>query len=152
MTFEQSRDFALIKQIATHPKIYPAISPDGSPKAEDWKPLEDLLIYVLVKDGEELLGMFALFPQNPVCWEIHTCLLPVSYGGRSRQAGKGIIEWVFQNSPCLRIVTNVPSYNALALKFAEQCGLTRFGLNPASYMKDEILHDQIMLGVSKCRS
>ena len=151
VTFERTQDYGLVKEIATHPMIYPAISPDGSPEPEDWQPLQsDLVWYVLVKDEGELLGMFALAPQNPVCWEIHTCLLPKAWGSKAREAGKEIAEWIFQNTPCLRIVTNVPEYNRLAFKLAIECGLIRYGYNPASYMKDGKLHDQIMLGVSKC--
>lgn len=153
MDFERTTDYELIKQIVTHPKVYPYVSDDYSPAPKEWRPIESEAIwYVLVKDGEELLGLWTLIPQNAVCWEIHTTLLPNAWGDKGKQAARELADWVWQNTSCLRVITNVPEYNRLALKFAKEAGLETFGLNCKSYMKTGILHDQIMLGVSKpCR-
>ena len=153
MKFEISTDVELIRKIATSPWIYPHISDDFSPNAEDWQPpIGSAFVYLIVYDEQELLGMWTLYKQNAICWEIHTCLLPNAWGKRARVAGKEVIDWIFENTDCLRIVTNVPDYNRLAFKYAIECGLIRYGLNPASYMKDGKLHNQILLGISKCLS
>ena len=149
-TFERTRDFGLIKSIATHPRVYPAISDDYSPAPEDWKPfIEEAVQYILAKYDDELLGMWVLIPENRVNWKVHTCLLPAGYGSRGAEAARVGIEWVFANSPCLRISTEVPEYNQLALRFSMNAGMKIFGFNPGSYMKNGILQGQILLGVSK---
>jgi hypothetical protein len=45
----------------------------------------------------------------------------------------------------------VPANNRLALSFAKSCGMTEYGLNPQSFLKDGQLYDQVLLGVSKCQ-
>src|SRR5690348_5923576 len=130
VTFERTRDYELVRQIITHRKLYPWVSYDFSPKPEDFQPVQSEVVwYILAKHSDgTLLGCWILAPQNAVCWEVHTCLLPVAWGSRAQQAARGCIQWVWANSPCLRLVTNVPMYNRLALRFAEAAGLVRFGV------------------------
>lgn len=150
ISFERTFDYNLVWAIATHPKVYPHVSDDFSPKPEDYKPPEsDSILYLLCKDGDEVLGMWTLIPENGICWQVHTCLLPNAYGPRAAKAVKLATEWVWRETQCLRIVTNVPEYNRLALMFALKAGMTRYGINPKSFMKDGHLHDQVLLGITK---
>lgn len=150
MKFERSTDWELIKSVMTHPKIWPHITDDFAVKVEAFEPINhESAWYVLVKDGEELLGLFALYPENRVCWKVHTCLLPNAWGRRARQAAREGVKWVFDNTECLRLITDVPEYNILAYRFAQMGGMVEFGKNPRSYMKNGQLQNVFMLGVSK---
>lgn len=150
VTFERTFDYELVKRIVTHPRIYPHVADDFAAKPEDWQATEnDSIWYVLAKECAEVLGLFIFIPQYAICWDVHTCLLPLSYGAKAKEAGKGIIEWIWANTPCLRITTVVPEYNRLALKFAQASGLICFGVNPKSYMKNGKLWNLIQLGLSK---
>lgn len=151
MTVERTFDYALVKQIVTHPKIYPHIVDDHSPKADEWKPIDsDLVWYVMVQNGNgHAVGVFVLAPQNCVCYEFHTCLLPEIWGPLARKAARMMLAWMFANSPCQRIVTNVPEYNRIALRFGRNIGLKEFGVNPKSYLKGGVLYNQILMGISK---
>ena len=150
MTFERSEDWELIKKIVTHPRVYPAVSDDFSPPASEWEPIKHQdAWYVIARDGEDVLGLWALFPDSRICWKVHTCLLPKSYGERARVAVRGFSAWVWANTPCLRVITDVPDYNRLAMNFALEAGLTEFGVNRKAYMKNGKLHDLVMLGISK---
>lgn len=152
MTFERTTDYHLIKWVVTHPAIWKDVSDDFSPAPEQWEPIQSGLIwYLLVKDGEDLLGLFMLAPENTICWKVHTCLLPIARGRRAKEAAEQGIQWIWENTNCLRIITDVPKYNRQASLFARWSGMTEFGVNEKSYMKSSILHDQIMLGVSKCQ-
>ena len=150
MSVERSMNSELIKAIATHPSVYPFISDDFSPSPEQWQPVinEDSL-YLVFRDGETALGMFALFPENRVCWKVHTCFLPVGYGESAKQAAQICQQWMWENTPCVRIVTDVPEYNAIAHRFARAAGLTEYGRNPRSYLKNGKLWDVILLGISR---
>src|SRR5215472_9928828 len=89
LTFERSEDWQTIKEIATHPRIYPFISDDFSPPREQWEPIQSEQIwYVVIRDNGDLLGMFALAHVNHICWQVHTCLLPHSWGTLSKRAAK----------------------------------------------------------------
>lgn len=153
--FERSTNYELIRQIITHERIWGYLSDDGSPPREDFEPLESNFVwYVIACDvddagGGEILGLWMFFPHNTVCWEVHTCLLPIAWGERGQAAAKMLPDWIWRNTPCRRIVTNVPTYNRLALHFAFKAGMKMYGVNPDSYLKDGILRDQMCLGISK---
>jgi RimJ/RimL family protein N-acetyltransferase len=139
----------------THHSIWPYISDDGSPPIEEYRPIESEQIwYVIVRDiypdagTQEVLGMWIFHPQNSICWEVHTCLLPNAWGDRGQRAARIGPAWVWENTPCRRIITNVPTTNRLALHFAVKAGMHIFGVNPASYKKHGTLCDQVMLGIS----
>lgn len=150
MTFERCRDYGLIRSIMTHPRVYQHISDDGSPDVAEFQPVEsEALWYVVVRDGEKVLGLWLLVPQNSICWEIHTCLLPEAYGQTGRRAAVEMAEWIWANTPCRRLITTVPVSNLLAHRFAVRSGMREFGRNPASFLKNGALHDQILLGMSK---
>ena len=89
-----------------------------------------------------------LHPHNAICWEIHTCLLPNAWGERGRRAARLLPEWIWQHTPCRRIITNVPDNNRLALRFALAAGMTEIGVNAASFLKNGKLRDQTLLGIS----
>jgi RimJ/RimL family protein N-acetyltransferase len=151
--FERSFDYELIRSILTHVRIWPFISDDGSPPVEEYKPIEhDAIWYVIVRDvhdeGTDLLGLWMFHPQNAVCWEVHTCLLPAAWGERGQFAASLLPAWIWANTPCRRIVTNVPTTNRLALHFAIKAGMKIYGVNEASFLKRGILMDQVCLGIT----
>ena len=155
--FERSTDYALIHRILTHPRIWPFISDDFSPPREQYQPVQhESIWYVVVHDQDsdprgpsELLGLWTFIPQNGVCWDVHTALLPNAWGKRGQTAARMLPEWIWINTSCRRIITTVPSYNRLALHFAIRAGMRVYGVNEASYMKNNKLYDQVCLGISK---
>lgn len=149
-TFEPSRDFDLIRSIIVHPKLYPHIIDDFSPHPADYQPPEHpAILYLIARDRGELLGFWMFTPENSVCLEIHTCLLPNAWGHRARLAGKEMLKWLWSNTDCQRLITKVPEYNRLANLYARSCGLKEFGNNPASFPFKGKLHNQILLGISR---
>ena len=150
VTFRESREWEVIKAIVTHPKVYPAVSDDFSPPAEKWEPIQaNVAHYLLVWDQGELLGLWAFYERSPITWEVHTCLLPLSYGKRAQEAASEMATWIWVNTRCLRLVTEVPDYNRLALRFARAAGMVEYGFNEKSYMKNGHLCGIHLLGMSK---
>jgi len=150
ITFKRSADFELIRSIMIDPRLFDAAADDFTGSSENWEPRRDTGIwYVLAFDGDRLLGLFALAPQSNICWEIHTRLLPVAWGAIAAAAAAAVVPWIWANTPCVRLVTICPSYNRLAIRFAEKAGMVRYGLNPQSWLKNSRLHDQVLLGLSK---
>lgn len=153
ITFERSTDYGLIRRILTHPRIWDKISDDYSPPVREYQPIKhDAVWYVVVRDakpeGAELLGLWMFVPQNGVCWEVHTALMPCAWGDVGLEAARQLPAWIWANTPCRRIVTNVPSTNRLALHFAVKAGMRIYGVNQASYLKGGKLCDQVCLGLS----
>lgn len=147
---ERTTDVELIKRVVTDPAVYPHASDDYSPSPAAWEPLvDDCIWYVKASDGDELLGLWMFHPENAICWKVHTCLLPNAYGARAKVAAKMMAEWLWDHTPCQRLVTDVPAFNRLAFHFARRAGMEQFGVNPKSFMKNGQLHDQILLGMSR---
>jgi RimJ/RimL family protein N-acetyltransferase len=150
MNFERTTDYELIRAMATRPEVWDAVSDDFAQPVENWAPMRsDLLWYVIARDGEEVLGFWMFVPHSPVSWEIHTCLLPECGYRRARLAAREMLDWLWRKTSIVRLVTNVPEYNRAARAFAKAAGMVEFGTNERSYMKNGVLHDQIMLGISR---
>jgi hypothetical protein len=150
LTFARTTDMALVRSILTHPKLYPHLADDASPRPEDFEPIDHpAILYLLVSRGGIPLGVFMLIPQNAATLEVHTALLPSAWGSAAIEATKRGTEWVWENTAFSRVVTNVPAYNRLALRLAERSGMKRFGINERSFLKNGQLYDQIMLGISR---
>jgi hypothetical protein len=140
----------LVREILTHPKIFPWITDDGSPARSEYQPPDHPAIwYVLVFDGEELLGLWMFVPENCATLKVHTCLLPGHGFHRARRAARLMAQWIWDHTTCQRIITDVPRFNRAAAAFARAAGMTEFGTNFRSFLKQGTLHDQILLGMSR---
>lgn len=155
MTFRLTRDYELVRSVLTHPSQYRMASEDATPVATCWRPNEhELIWYVAAEDAtacpafRELFAIFTLIPQNAVCFEIHAAFLPRAWGIHTRPALRGVIAWMWTNSPAKRIVASIPVYNRLAIKLARDAGMEQYGLNPASFQRGGALHDQHLTGIS----
>ncbi len=152
MNFQFIHDMDLATRVITNPKIWPHVSDDYSGTPEKFTASESVpLVHLEVNDGEEFLGLFFFTLDNSVCWKVHTCLLPETWGAKAKQVGAALIEWLFSETICQRLITDVPAYNRIALKFARDCGMTEYGVNPKSFLKNGQLYDTVLLGVSKCQ-
>lgn len=136
-------------KIMTHPQVYGPISDDNSPPVEDFDVgpiIEAPGIYVLRANEHTV---FILHPWNTICYEVHTLVHPDGWGGRSVKACRAGMEWMFINTLCQKIVTHVPQFNRAAMALARRAGMKPEGLNAKSFLKRGILHDQVILGITK---
>lgn len=142
-------DMQIVKDTITHEAIYPHVTDDFSPQPDSYAPAGEPMKYAGVYVDGSYMGLFAVHPHNVVMWEVHTCLLPIAWGDCAISCAKALIEWVFRNTTCERLITSVPTTNRLALRLAKRAGMLEWGTNPASYRKGGKLVDLVMLGISK---
>jgi len=147
MQIVHTLDEAAIKATVTHPAIWPHVA-DDSCSLDTYAPPINGVLWLEVVD-EQSLGMYLVHPHNCVTYEIHTCLLPVAWGAKAKQAGKLVLDWIFANTNCQKVVTQVPQTNALALRYAKRCGMVVEGNNRQSFLKDGQLLDMTQLGITK---
>lgn len=149
MTFARTHDFELVRATMTHPRIWPWISDDGRPDVATWKPQEGPgFWYITVHDGGEYLGLWMLTTYSTAMAIIHTCLLPSAWGARAAEAARQFWGWCWDNTPFRRIVTCIPAFNRLALRFAERGGMVRWGLNPKAWLHEGRMWDEVWMGRS----
>lgn len=149
ITLSRTTDASLIKKIATDPRIWDAMASDDSPPREEYEPPVDGAVYVVVRSGEEVGGMFVLVPRSRVRWEIHTLLLPELSPWRKLEAAARMRDWTFANTTCERLFTEVPLTNQPALAFAKAAGMETSGIEPKCFLKDGVLHDVLVLGMNR---
>jgi hypothetical protein len=151
MRFERSTDLKLVRAILTDPDIYDRMGDDGLPPREEYQvPNHPGIWWVTVWDRERLLGLFAFFPENAICWATHVALFRGIHPRLTAQAGREIVDWVFANTPCVRLTASVPAFHRAALRFGKRVmGLKSYGRNWKSFLKGGALYDQILMGRSK---
>ena len=104
--------------------------------------------YFGVFKGGKLVGAFILNAWNFICYEAHGGIDPDSYG-EGLEICRAFGVSVFEDTPALKLVCIVPSYNRLMCKCLEKCGLNQEGTIKKSFLKWGRLHDQILYGVTK---
>lgn len=143
---ERSHDMATVRAILSHPAVWPHIHDDGATEPD---PLDhEGLIWLMVSNPEPT-GCFLFHAHNSVTFEVHTCLTPALWGPKAREAARLAREWIFTNTSAQKLITHVPAYNAVALRFALHNGFVREGLNRASFLRGGELLDQHLLGLTK---
>ncbi len=151
ITLERTTDMQIVKCIATDPRIWDAMADDHAPKREEYEPPVDGAIYVLVKSADVIGGMFVLVPRSAVRFEIHTLLLPELTPWRKLEAAAKMRDWVFANTRCESLVTEVPTPNKAAEGFARAAGMKEFGHEPKCFLKGGILYDSVWLSMNRPR-
>jgi RimJ/RimL family protein N-acetyltransferase len=147
---ERTFDYALIRSIMTDPTVWCGISDDYAGSVHDFKPIEsEQLIYALWSEAGIPKGLWLFVPQSRIRWEVHTCIPKESRGRAAFDAAQECMQWVWQNTECVRIITAVPAFNPSALRFARMVGMQVIGVDEKSFQKGGELHDQMLLGISK---
>ena len=152
MYFERTHDYALVKRIVTHPKIWPNVIDDFAPSAEAYQPAQaEGIWYVLAQDGDEVLGVIAFIERSPIIFEIHPVLLPECwYSLRQKPAVLGAMDWIWQNTRAQSIIGAVPVLaHRTKLRLPPKLGMTQYGVHPKSFLKNGKLVDQVLFAVSR---
>jgi len=149
LTICRTVDIGKIKPIMTHPAVYPWVSDDSAPDPKDFEPVINDHVYYLLVESDSPLAVFLYHPHNAITYEVHTCVLPGGYGECARAAAKMSLQWMINNTDARKIITYVPFNNAKARQFALRCGLSIEGINRASFLKNGVVYDQYLLGITR---
>lgn len=150
VTVERTRDYGLIKYLITAPGVYNHITDDGSPRLEDFEPPQSELVYYLLMRNETIpYGLCFFLPTNSATLDAHIVVLPESRGALALAGAKACFKWIWENTQFVRIEARIPEYNRPATHIACLAGMERMGISRQSLMKSGVLHDQVLLGISK---
>jgi RimJ/RimL family protein N-acetyltransferase len=151
LTFERTVDFHLVRSILTGPGIYPHITDDFSPAREVFEVNQNAAIwYVLAIDGGKVVGLFSLLPRNAIRWELHFAMVRKVSPKITREAGRGIVPWIWEYTHCKRLMAEVPVCNKAAVRYGLRAmGLKAFGRDRAAFLKNGKLVDLICMGISR---
>lgn len=150
MRIQPISDMELIKATMTRPYIWPHIH-DDTVSLEDFSPAEPVdgwLMYLGVFD-DDYCGFFLVARKNSITYEIHTVLEKCCRGHSAIIAAKAVIDWLFANTDCLRLVTEIPDGNIPAERLAINAGLTQYGLNEHSFKVNNVIKSAKLYGITK---
>jgi RimJ/RimL family protein N-acetyltransferase len=148
-----SRDWKLLRSIATHPKVYKYLTDDNCPAPEDFVfPENSPNLFVLATHHDKPIG-FWMLDISGTEYEVHTAMLPEARGPLAHEAAQSLLIWLWSETDCMTLKTKVPAYNRLALAYAKAAGMRECGILPKSYLRNGIMVDQIMLDIGRpdCR-
>ncbi len=142
-------DLERVHGIVRHPDVYPELCDDGCPPAElaDFGPLLANGASYFLMPGEGILFMGLMV--NHATWEVHTAVVPERRGKWAVEGARDAANWMFEHTPCRKLITRVPSFNRKALAFALMVGMKREGVDRKSFLKSGTLYDQEFLGIVK---
>lgn len=142
LQLHRTKDAALVKQIWTHPALWPWLTDDRAGTPEAWVPQTDnpQIHYLVVHDDGCVLGLYITHPINVALWEVHHAILPSAFK-RTNEIGEAFERWLWENTPAQTAVGFTPAFNRPALKYAKRHGMEPTGILRNSYLKSGRLHD-----------
>jgi hypothetical protein len=151
MDFHRTRDLDHVYKILTCPSIYLMMGDDFLPAIEQYRVPDNPDIVYLVAGEPALVGLFALFPQNRICWELHAALLPWASKAEKREAAHDLIPWLAAHTECKRLTASIPECNRQAVMYATHClGMRYMGRQEQAFLRYGKLQDLVILGRSIC--
>lgn len=151
MTLTRTTDERLIRSVIEHPELAQDMY-EGVAAV----PFHDSIYYLAPMDerhadgavADELLGIVAYIPVNPVTWNPHIGILP-AHRGRGTEVMSESLRWMFENTPCRKVVAHPPVFNKRVIRLFEKCGFAVEGESPASFPWRGGLHDRLLMGIEK---
>lgn len=149
MIFEQTTDSGFVNRCLRHPAVWRMGSDDGmlGVKPE---------LFFVQRNGSFWLkageyGVLIGEPRNCVTLDVHIALLPGARG-KAVEICKSAIDWMFSHTKYQRLNASIPGFNRLAIRLAGKVGMEFIGINKRSFMKNGVLYDQHVFGISKEKS
>ncbi len=151
MIIEPIYDMALIKETMKKPYIWPYIHDDmvDLDSFEPFEPIDDVAQYLGVFNEGMYCGFFLIVRQNSITYEIHTVLKKCCRGEKAVLAAKAVISWIFDNTDCARLITQIPEDNIPAERLAINAGMSIYGINPDSFKINNVIKSVKLYGITK---
>jgi len=147
MNFEITRDQEYIKYCLTHPYVWRNSCDDAMKNVDPelfFPPMNGVL-YVKAADFGLLIGK----PVNFITYDVHIALLPIARGMAKIICQEAIQTFFESSDKPLRLTASIPSFNIKTIKLAGDVGMEFIGINKKSFLRDGVLFDQHLFGLSK---
>ena len=149
MRIERSFNADDIHSILRHPEIYPLISHDGAPSAEEFIVNPEQQIFALGYVEDVPVGCVILHPRTALCWQVHFQVLPEYRKQYALSMGQEGLEWAWENTTAIKLVAEVPQIYSNVTAFALKQGFQIEGTNRKSTVINGEIIDSLLLGISK---
>ena len=149
MIVERTQDPELIKCVFSNPQIFATVAEDGQ-SATDIEPDMNRNIWLVMKDGSDVVALYQVERLNGITAQIHANVLPQYRKIRSKETGRLALDWVMEHLPDIhKLIAVVPVIYPNVRDFTCSFGFREEGLNRESYLKNGEIHDQWILGITR---
>jgi RimJ/RimL family protein N-acetyltransferase len=148
MMIERTFDYDIVREIITHPKLYPFCTEDGAPEPKNFNPVENNQIYYLLPIVDEPIGVIIFSHQNAILLAVHICILP-EWWGYAKEAATSALWWIFQNTDYTKITGALPEYNRQVYNLGLRAGFEDEGRHKKAFLKNGKEWDLILMGIRK---
>lgn len=147
-TVTRTHDEFLVYRVMTNPALWETCAEDGQ-EPESWAPNMDEW-WMVVTHGADVAGLYNMHEVNSATLEIHAQILP-EFRDCAKESARKVLQWVLDYSPdkYQKLIATIPVIYPNVIKFTENAGFQREGVNRLSYRKHGELHDQVMLGITR---
>lgn len=140
----------VIERILTEPAVYRRITDDYSVPVEYFRlPQSGGFRYALAMVDTRAAGALVLAQRSGVCYEVHFAMLPEFWGEAARRVAEEAPGWIFRETPCRRLVAEIPACNPAAMRMARLAGMKECGRHAQAWQKWGRMHDVVVFGLSK---
>jgi hypothetical protein len=149
MDFTRTKDLDHVYKILTCPAIYRMMGDDYLPPPEKFQVNDHPDIWYVIIGTSAMVGLFCLFPQNSICWDLHAAILPWASKHEKREAGRDLVPWLYRNTECRRLTASVPASNRQAIVYGTHAiGMKYVGRQEKAFLRNGKLQDLVILGRS----
>ena len=94
-------------------------------------------------------SVFIFLPHSHELYAGHSAILPEGRGRAGIRAGKAAAKWMFENTRCIKIFGLTPIFLKHVIAYNKLLGFVQEGISTNSCIKDGVLYDQVLFGLSK---
>lgn len=144
-----TEDIKEVARVLMDDSVFPFTCDDGSPSKADfpmWPLLEDKRFYILMPNPD---CVAVIFPMNHVTYDYHFSALKPSRGAIAINAARQTFQYMFYETVCAKLVCQVPDHLSRAYNFYLDLEMEIEGINTKSFLKNGILRDQTIFGLTK---
>ncbi len=95
-----------------------------------------------------MIGALMFVPMNLIAWNPHIAVLQ-KYRGCGTELMRAGMEWMYENTPCEKLLAYPPEFNAPMIRVFEKCGFAREGYSPRSFRWHGALCGRLLMGADK---
>lgn len=146
---KRTHDLSVISDVAFHPEIICDLLEDGQTIADcGFDTNKDC--YLSVTNKGILIAVYSLKPLTKTTIEIHPMVIP-EYRKHGNESIRSVFEWILNNcnKSVKKVTAQFPSKSKNIERFAIHNGFKIEGVNRLSFMKNNKLVDQTMVGITR---
>jgi len=144
-----SRDKELISNIIKHPVIAETFVDDTPFNINEYEPNISEHLYLLIYKNNTVIGVMICTEINLITLTLHIQILPEHRGKTAFKGAMKCLEWIWSKTRFLKVVAIIPTKYPNVINFTSKCGLEVEGISKDSFQKNNIIYDQVYMGLSR---